>query len=440
MIRKISLLSIILMLGSPARSQMQSATDSLVQQGTLHNCVRYALAHQPSLQQSRLDEEITERSLQGKLADWYPQLKLNFTVQHYPQVPVSIVQGAPVKVSLQNSSTGQLSLTQTLFDKDVLLASSSASDVRDRVRQETISNSIDVVVNVSKAYYSTLVTQKQIELLDEDIVRLEQSLKDAHAQYQGGVVDKTDYMRATILLNNARAERRQSEELLKARYASLKDLMGYPSNAEIILNYDSPQMEHEAILDTMQTLNYDRRIEFQLLQTQKRLEEANLNYYKWSFLPSLSAYGNYSMNYQSGQFAQLFNQDYPSSFVGLQLSFPIFEGGKRIQQIKQARLELDRVEYGIVALKNFMNAEYTQAFANYRSNLNNYTVLTENLGLAQEVYHVIQLQYKAGTKTYLEVLTAERDLRSAQVNQADALFQVLSSKLDVQKALGTIQF
>ena len=65
-------------------------------------------------------------------------------------------------------------------------------------------------------------------------------------------------------------------------------------------------------------------------------------------------------------------------------------------------------------------------------------MLKANLELARDVYRIIQLQYKAGTKTYLELITAETDLRTAELNRTNALYQLLSSKLDVQKALGTI--
>jgi outer membrane protein len=416
----------------------QPVSDSSFAEGTLQNCVRFALTHQPSMQQSFLDEDIAERSIQTRLADWFPQLNFNFNVQHNPQLPVAIVQGSPIKQGLANSSNAQFTVTQTLFNKDVLLASASASDVRTFAGQRTISNKIDVVVGVSRAFYAVLVTMKQIELTDEDVVRLEQSLKYASTQYQAGVVDKTDYMRATIALNNAHAQRKQLEELLKARFAALKEEMGYPLAADLKLAYDSTQMEREALLDTTQAVNFEGRIEYQILQTEKRLQEDNLDYYEWSFLPSLSAYGSYNLNYQNSLTTPLYNQSYPSSSVGLQLSFPLFQGGKRIQQIKQARLQLDRFEYDLLALRNSINTQYTQASTNYKSSLNNYHVLTQNLGLAQDVYQTIQLQYKAGTKTYLELITAETDLRSAQLNQSDALYQLLVSKLDVQRALGTI--
>lgn len=425
----------------PVHAQTRTASDSLAGPATLQNCVHFALSHQPSVEKSLMDEEITERSIKGRLANWYPQVNFNYSVLHFPQLPTSIIQGEPpLQVGLQNTSTGQFTLSQTIFNRDVLLASSSASDVRRRASEQTIGSKIDVAAGVSKAFYAVLVTQEEIQLIDEDIVRLERSYQDAYDQYKGGIADKTDYKRATILLNNAKAERKQSEEFLKARYAFLKQQMGYPPNAPLKLAYNSGQMDREALLDTTQTLHYENRIEFQTLQTQKRLQEDDLDYYEWSFLPSVSFIGSYSLNYQSTGFAQLYNLNYPSSFLGFQLSFPIFEGGKRYQQIKQAQLELDRFDYDFIALKNSVNTEYAEAMANYKSDLNNYHVLKENLELAKDVYETIQLQYKAGTKTYLEVISAETDLRAAQVNHTNALYQLLSSKLDVQKALGTLQY
>jgi outer membrane protein len=278
-------------------------------------------------------------------------------------------------------------------------------------------------------------------LLEEDIVRLERSLKDAYNQYQGGIVDKTDYKRATISVNNAKAQKKSTEELLKAKYATLKQEMGYLDTNHITLLYDSTRMESEILIDTTQVLKYDDRIEYQLLQTQRRLQEANLKYNKWSYYPTVSAFGAYNLGgYFSNQFSKLYSQSFPNSYAGLQLAFPIFQGTKRIQNIRAAELELKRVDWSIVSLKSAVNTEYVQAISSYKSNLNDYYTLKDNLDLAREVYNTIQLQYKAGIKTYLDVIIAETDLRSAQVNYTNALYEVIRTKLDVQKALGTIQY
>ena len=434
-----SYLSTIFFFGLLLRVHAQSA-DSLLPVASLQNCVQYAIKHQPLVQQALLDEEIAERQIRIKLADWYPQLNFNYNVQHNFQVQTSIIGGNPVKLGVNNTSYGQFGLSQTIFNRDVLLARRTADDVRKQVRQQTVSDKIDLTVNVSKAFYDVLLTQKQIDLDNETITRLERSLKDAYNQYQGGIVDKIDYKRATIALNNARAQKKQNEENLKAKYAYLKYQMGYPVQGALELTYDSTLLEKEAYADTSQGIAYENRIEYQQLQTQKRLQASNLTYYKWGYLPSVSGYGNYNFNFLNNDLAKLYNQNYPNSYAGISLAFPIFQGTKRIQQVRQATLQLKRVDYDIIALQQNISSAYAQALAAYKGNLEYFTVLKENLAIATEVYNTVQLQYKAGIKTYLDVIFAETDLRSAQVNYANALYQVISSKLDVQKQLGTIQY
>ncbi len=421
-------------------SQTQSGTDSLLNQATLKNCVEYALAHQPSIQQSLLDQKIVNQEIKIKLADWYPQLNLNFNYQRNYILPTSIFQGHPVTFGVVNTSNAQFSLTQTIFNRDVLFASSTAHDVRLQASQTTTSNKINLVVNVSKAFYSVLLAQQQIRLADEDIVRLQQSYQDAYNQYKSGTVDKTDYERAKISLNSSIAEKKFDEGQLKTNFAALKNLMGYPVNEEMTLAYDSAKMQSDAFIDTNQTVDLKNRIEYKLLQTQLRLQKANLSYNYWSFLPTLSLFGTYNLQYQNDVFSDLYNHKYPSEYAGLTLSFPIFQGAKRFQEIDEASLQVQRSEYDLASLTSTIDVEYTRALANYKSSLSDFEAAKENMNLAQDVYNTIELQYKAGVKTYLDVITAETDLRSTEVNYSNSLYQLLSSKLDVEKALGTIKY
>jgi outer membrane protein TolC len=91
-------------------------------------------------------------------------------------------------------------------------------------------------------------------------------------------------------------------------------------------------------------------------------------------------------------------------------------------------------------MKNNLGAEYARALASYKSNLTSYLTQRENVGLAQEVYDVIQLQYQNGIRPYLDVSIAEAELRTTRINYYNALYQVLASKMDVQRALGKVDF
>jgi len=433
-----ALIFITFFLFSAQQLSAQQSQDSVLTDATLPNVIQYALKQQPIVQQSLIDEKITDLQIKSRLADWYPQINFNYLYQHNFQVQTSIIGGNPVKLGVNNTSALQFTASQTIFNRDVLLAKQTANVVRQQARQQTTGNKIDVVVNVSKAFYDVLATEQQIRVTDENIVRLQRSLKDAKAQYDAGVVDKTDYKRATIALNNTLALRKSSDEALKAKKEYLKNLMNYPISAELNIVYDSAALEKETALDTLVTANYEKRIEYQLLETQRRLQLANISYNKWSFIPSLSANGAYILNYLNDNFSKLYNTNYPNSYAGLTLAFPIFQGGKRLYNIRQAEWQLKRTDLDIVNLKNAVNSEYSTAMANYKASLANYLAIKENVVLAKEVYDVIQLQYRSGVKTYLEVITAETDLRSAQINYFDALYGILSSKIDVEKSLGTI--
>jgi len=424
----------------------QNKSDSLLAKASLNDCIQYALKNQPLIRQSKIDEEITETTIRSKLADWYPQINLNYNLQHNIILPTSFFPDAatgikrPVKIGAKNISTVGFTGSQAIFNQDLLLANRTVKDVRAQVQQTNTSNKINVVVEVSKAYYDLLLTQKQVQVLDENIVRAERSFKDAFNQYEGGIVDKIDYKRAQINLNNTVAERKRTMELTNAKSAELKRLMGYPAREDLDIIYDSLQMEKEIFTDTLQLVQYNNRIENQLLQTRLSLQQATLRYYRSSYLPSIFASGAYTPSFQSDKFAGLYNAVYPTSFIGLQLSVPIFQGNKRNYNIRGASLQLSRVKWDIIATNSQIDAEYEAALASYKGSLADWKALKANLALADDVYNTLRLQYNAGIKTYLDVVIAETDLRSAQLNYLNALYNVLAGKLDMQKALGIIQY
>jgi outer membrane protein TolC len=421
-------------------SYSQRLNESLPTEVNLQQAVDFSIKHQPIIQQSIVDQQITEANIRSRLADWYPQVALNYNLQRNFVVQTAVIGGNKVKLGTDNTSAAQFSVSQTIFDRDVLLASRTRSTVRLQAQQNTSNNKIEIAAAVSKAFYDVLASEQQIKVSTENINRIQRSLKDAYNQYQAGVADKTDYKRATIGLNNAKALMKTNEEQLNAKLDYLKSLMGYPDTLEIKIVYDSLAMEKEAFLDTLQNVDVSKRIEYRQLETQRSLLQASIKYNRWSFLPSLAANGAYNLNYQNNSFSKLYDVNYPNSFAALTLHFPIFQGGKRRADIQAAEWELERNKLDLLSFSNNANAEFTAAISGYKGNLANYLALKENLTLATEVYDVIQLQYRSGIKTYLEVINSETDLRTAQINYYNALYNLLASKIDVQRALGQINY
>lgn len=415
-------------------------TDTLPLKINLPSLVDYALHHNPLVQSAKIDEALTEANIKSKLADWYPQVNFNYSLQHNFILPTSVISGNPIKAGLYNTSAGQFTVSQLIFNKDVLLANRTRNLVQLQSSQATISTKIDLAAAVAKAYYDILATSQQVRVAAENIIRTQRSLQDAYNQYKVGLVDKIDYKRATISLNNAKASQRSNEALLKAKTEYLMTLMNYTGSDSLQITADSLEMENNILLDTLQKPDYTNRIEYRLLQTQRNLLKANVAYNHWSYLPSASVNGAYNLNFQNNNFAKLYGTNYPNSYAALTLSFPIFEGNKRKINLRAANLQLSKNDYDLANIKNEINTQYAQALAEYKASMANYLALKDNVALAKEVYDVVQLQYRNDIKAYIEVIQSETDYRTSQINYYNALYQLLSSKIDVQKALGQINY
>ncbi|MBB6611597.1 TolC family protein [Pontibacter sp. Tf4] len=410
------------------------ATDSL----TLEQVIAYALENRAAVEQALIDEAIGEREIRASLSGWFPQINANFGGNYNIKRQQQPFGDDIITVGQKYNSSLSLQATQNIFDSNLLLASRAARSRRTLLDQEITDTRISTVVEVSKAFFDVLLTQEQLRILDLNITRQEKQYNDARSRYDVGLVDKTDYQRAAITLANIRSDRKRALEGIKASIAYLKQLMGYPVDQDLKLTYSYERMEQAVQVDTTQLLAYENRIELQQLETQRELLRLNTAYNRWSFLPTVSAFGNYNLLYFNNDLGNLYNQHYPTSGVGLQVSLPIFQGTRRWQNVKIAQLEEQRLDVTIEDTRRALNTEYQTALANYKSDLTEWKTLQSNLQMAEEVYEIIKLQYDEGVKAYVDLIVAETELRTTQLNYYNALYNVLSSKLDLQKALGNI--
>lgn len=422
-------------------AQTNQNTASL-QNATLQQLVEYALENKPEIKQALIDEEIGERDIKSALSGWLPQITANADLNHNIKQQVSPLtigdETSYISLGSRNSSGITLQADQQLLNAGLIQASKSAKYYREQYDLNTENQSISTIVEVSKAYYDILTSQEQLEIISENINRLEKQFQDAKAQYEVGLVDKTDFQRAQISLSNSKADLKRTTELLKYKYAYLKALIGYQAERDISLSFNGQEMEQGVLLDTTDMLNYQNRVEYRQLQTQRQLQQINTNYNKLQFLPNLSGFINYSWAYNNDNFGDLYNRSFPGSIVGLRLSIPIFSGTKRIQEIKKSQLLEERIDLDLINAKNQISSQYELAMASYKANLNDWKTAKQNVEISEEVYNTIKLQYDEGIKAYLDLMTSETDLRTAQLNYLNTLYSLLSAKLDVKQALGTI--
>lgn len=431
--------------------QVKDTTNAGAPTLTIKQCIDYAMIHQPALNQAQINIEITKATNAINLSTWLPQINASGDAIHYiRQSQYSSAttntgsgtgtSGSSTRSSTTNSFIPQLTVSQTLFNPSLLYASKTAPLLVKQSQQAVDSTKIYLVAAVNKAYYNVLLTLEQINVYREDTARLGRSLRDAYHQYKGGIVDETDYEEAAISQNNAIATLKQAVENVVPQYATLKGLMGYPPEQQFNVVFDTLQMMHDIHLDTVEQLNYQKRIEYQQVHTQQAIQNEQMNYYRWSWLPTLSAFYNYNLAFENNHLNDLLSASYPSQLVGVSFSIPIFTGFSRINSERRSRLQREQLNWAETNLKSQIYTEYTTALAGYKSNFFNLTLLQKNVNMARRTYFVVDLQYKQGIVPYLNVITAQSNLISSEISYINAVFQTLSSKIDLEKAMGDITY
>lgn len=422
----------------------QNDIDSIHPVFTLNQCIDYAVRHQPALQKSLLDIDIAKVTKAINFSGWYPQIDATANLTHYLELPTTISSAngtqAAVKSGVYNTAIPGIGVTQTIFSPSLQYSVKSANLNIQQTQVSSDSSKIELIAAVSKSFYSLLLTLQQIDVLKEDTIRLGQNVRDTYHQYIGGIVDETDYEEATITLNNSMSQLKQANENVVPQYAILKQLMGYAPEKQFNISFDTIQMKDEIYIDTAIQLDYQKRIELAQLHLAKQQQQLLTDYYKKAALPTLSGFFNYNYSFENNQFPQLFAMAYPNSLLGLTLSVPIFNGYWRVQNIKRSSLQEKSFDWSEQDIKANIYAQYTSALANYKTNLYNLQVLKDNVAMAKRVYFVVTLQYKQGVVAYLNVITAEANLIQSEIGYVNALFQVLSSKIDLEKAMGNIPY
>ena len=416
--------------------------DTATHSFSLADCISYALKNQPAVNQSRLDEEIAQKNRAIALSGWMPFVAGSASYQHYLELPVAFLRTGGTRTSVPSgvyySSTPQVAVTQNIFSNEALLGARAASLGIKAARENTKATKIELVTNVSKAFYDVLLSLERINVYKEDTGRLRKNQADAYHRYMSGIADKVDYKQATIAINNSLAQLKTASEDVSAKYAVLKMYMGCPSDRSISVSFDTAKMMHDIYVDTLAPLRIENRVEYSELQLARMIQHQTTMYYHNGFIPSLSAYYNYNYQFLSDHSSDLYAKAYPNSFYGLQLNVPLFSGLKRIENLHKSQLQEERIDWDEVNLKLGIYTEYRQALAGYKSSIYYLHTQAENVNMAREVYNIVKLQYSEGIKAYLDVIIAETDLQTSEINYLNSLFQVLESKLSLEHAMGEI--
>lgn len=466
------LFTLLLLLGISAHTFGQTESS---QSFTLDQCVKYALDNAIGVKNAVLDERIAQAKVRETVGIGLPQVSGAVSVVHNQKLPrfftaydpnggffdfsgVPGIQAGDVVAAqnffqLKSSGNASLSVNQILFNGSYLVGLQAANTFKELSVKTTNQTKEQLIAQVTKAYYSVLVNQEQMKLFDTNIARVDSLFITTKALNANGFAESIDVDRIQVTLNNLKTEKSKFEKLQQLSKELLKFQMNYPQDAPIELtdelNSETVNVDLNAYLTDW---DYKSRPDYQVLETNRRLQSLNIKNNYAAALPNLSAFANLGYSTQSPGVGGLFKTNsgvsddgqigpdkwYSFSSFGVSLNIPIFSGLQRTYKVQQEKLTLQKIENGFKSLERGIDMEIKQATIAYQNSQEALEAQERNMSLAQNIAKVTKIKYEQGLGSNLEVIDAESALKEAQINFYNALFEAAIAKTDLNKAFGKL--
>jgi outer membrane protein TolC len=382
---------------------------------------------------ARLDQS---KELHWKAWSFYlPQVTAGgtFTHNNLPDVTISIPTGPTtseqVLIQKQDQLAAQIQATQAIFAPEAWFGISAARAGERGAADSVESFRRDVLFGVAQAYYAAASLKQVVTIQERQLVILLDHERDAKIRYDAGATPKVTLLRAQI--DRARSE----QDLKRAQNAYLASKLAIAT----LLDRDRADFEVEippspplpANPEALREEAPHMRPDVQAAQEQITVSENNERGTLARYLPTLGAFGRYQYANVTG-----FTGDNTSWAVGLALNWNILDGFLRESDLRENRAKVREAQANSEQAVLRARSEVDQARIALDSAVANRQKAGEELALARETQSLVNVNYKAGAATYLEVSDANLALVTAELSQVSEVLRADLAGLALLKAAG----
>ena len=300
------------------------------------------------------------------------------------------------------------------------------------------SSRLDMVTQVKNAYFATLLAKEALDVYKQVYDNAIQNLAETQKKYDVQKVSDMELLRAKTSVANAVPNVYNAEGSVILALWQLKAVLGVDLDMNIDVAGRLEDWSQHMFYDIHQhdSISLDRNTTMKQLAIQAEMLAETIKVQKYANIPTLSLAFNFSMNAMTNDFNFSEYRWTPYSVVGLSLNIPIFAGGKRYQQIRQAKNQYDQVQLQTLNTERQLKIAIRQSLNTMETNMKSYYAAKEAVAAAQKGYDIVEKSYQVGRSTLIEVNDAQLALTQAQLAQSQAVHAFLTAKAQLEQTLG----
>ena len=436
------ILSVFAMVSSFALSAQENAGETVVI--TLEQALEIGLSENLSVKVADMEIERTGFAKKGTYASLFPSIDLSTSYQRTIKKQamfMSMGEGQEpmkIEVGMYNTINAAASVAMPLVNAQLWQSLKiSGLDVELAV-EKARSSRLDMVTQVKNAYYAILFAKEARDVYSQVYDNALRNYEETLKKYDAQKASEMDLIRAKTTVENAVPNVYNSESSVVLALWQLKAVLGVDLDMDLdvagSLSDYSSQMLNDIVENENASLEGNSTMKQLAIQAEQLAQ--NIKLQKYSTLPSLAASFNFSYMSMANDVALSEFPWIPYSTAGLSLSIPIFAGGKRYNQIRQAKNQYDQVKLQVENTERQLKIAIRQSLATMETNMKSYYAAQTAVASAQKGYDITEVSYKAGRSTLIELNDAQLALTQSKLAESQAIYNFLTAKAQLEQTLG----
>lgn len=419
----------------PARAQETTPTMHL----TLDKAIELAMSENPTIKVAEKEIELKKVSKNEAWQNLLPTATINGSVNYAIKAAEMNLGGQTFKMGKDDASTwnGALQVSLPVFAPAIYKSMSLTKADVELAVEKSRGSKIDLVNQVTKAYYQLMLAQDSYTVLMENYKLAEENFNIVNAKFQQGSVSEYDKISAEVQKSNAWPSVISGKNAVEIAKLQLKVLMGITADVDLVI--DDNLKNHESEMDknaAKQAIDLQNNSALKSIDLQAQLLKKQRGLLKTNFLPTLALSG--SLQYQS-----LYNEDWKvmdytwgnSSSVALSLSIPLFQASNftKLKSNKIQQWQLAETRTNTERMLNMQAQSYLDNMTKSAEQLESNKTAVE---LAKKGLEISQKRYDVGKGTILELTNSQVSLTNVQLSYNNTIYDYLVAKSELNTVLG----
>lgn len=443
---------------TPPEPESQRADSSLIVL-SLEDALKIALSENIAVQVADKEVERARYAKKGSYAALFPKIDASAVFQRtikkqvmYMDFDMSKFMGGGgsggsgsktgpsggFEVGRWNTYNAGVSASMPIVNASLWKTLSISGEAVELAVEKARSSRLEMVTQVKQAYYSVLLAKEALKVYKSVYENAVENFKHTENRNKASKASELEVLRAKTNAENAVPDLYNAESSIILALWQLKAVIGLDLEKNIDVSGELEDYSEHMFYDThlhdsatVENNTVMRQLEIQAVQL---AETVSLR--KYAYLPTLAANFSYSINAMANDFNFSEYRWTPYSYVGISLSIPVFSGGKRYNELRQAKVQARELNLQRLNTERQLKVAIRQYITTMEKDMKSYFSAQGAVETAQKAYDISEAAYNLGKNTITELNASQLALTQARLSASQAIYNFIITKSKLEQTIG----